>query len=64
MGRGFKVPKKSDGEQWAKVRALWNAGFRFFNHSRWREMESFPERLRDVPDFIHRNQDHPFRVKD
>ena len=31
MGRAFKVPKKSDAEQWAKVEALWNAGYRFHN---------------------------------
>lgn len=63
MGRGFKVPRKADKEQWAKVRALWMAGFRFPNHTRWREAEPFPERLRDVEDFIRRNPDHPFRVE-
>lgn len=62
MGRAFKVPKKSDSEQWAKVRALWFAGFRFVNHTRWQEAEAFPERLRDVEDFIRRNPQHPFRV--
>lgn len=62
MGRAFKVPRKSDVEQWAKVRALWNAGFRFINHTRWRDIEAMPERLRDVEDFIRRNPLHPFRV--
>jgi hypothetical protein len=62
MGRAFKVPKKSDDEQWAKVRALWEAGFRFMNHTRWREAEAFPERLRDVEEFIRRNPKHLFRV--
>ena len=62
MGRAFKVPKKSDSEQWAKVRALWFAGFRFVNHTRWRDAEAFPERLREVEDFIRRNPHHPFRV--
>ena len=64
MGRGFKVPRKSDDEQWAKVRALWNAGFRFINHTGWREVEPFPERLREVKDFIRSNPDHPFRLRD
>ena len=63
MGRAFKVPKKSDKEQWAKVEALWRAGFRFVNHDRWQKAEPFPERLREVDDFIQRNPDHPFRVK-
>jgi hypothetical protein len=63
MGRAFRVPKKSDKEQWAKVIALWMAGFRFINHRRWREVEPFPERLRDVEDFVSRNPNHPFRVE-
>lgn len=62
MGRAFKVPKKSDSEQWAKVRALWFAGFRFLNHTRRQEAEPFPERLREVDDFVRRNTQHPFRV--
>ncbi|MFC4255351.1 hypothetical protein GRI97_07935 [Altererythrobacter xixiisoli] len=62
MGRAFKVPRKSDVEQWAKVQALWNAGFRFINHTRWRDVEAMPERLRDVEDFIRRNSEHPFRI--
>ncbi|MEG3182045.1 hypothetical protein [Sphingomonas sp. LT1P40] len=62
MGRAFKVPKRSDNEQWAKVRALWFAGFRFVNHTRWQEAEPFPERLREVDEFIRRNPKHPFRV--
>ena len=56
MGRAFKVPKKSDSEQWAKIRALWFAGFRFVNHTRWQEVEAFPERLQDVEDFIRRQE--------
>jgi hypothetical protein len=63
MGRAFKVPRKSDEEQWAKVEALWNAGFRFISHSRWVEAEAFPERLRDVEDFLRQNPRHPFRVQ-
>lgn len=62
MGRAFKVPKRSDNEQWAKVRSLWFAGFRFVNHTRWQEAEPFPERLREVDGFVRRNPQHPFRV--
>lgn len=64
MGRAFKVPKKADAEQWAKVRALWQAGFRFFNSpSAKGTYDSFPERLREVEDFVRRNPEHPFRIK-
>ncbi len=61
MGRGFKVPKQSDRGQWAKVEALWQAGYRFINHTGWREVPAYPERLREVDDFIRDNPDHPFR---
>ena len=64
MGRAFKVPRKADTEQWAKVRALWVAGFRFFNsHGSKGTYDPFPERLREVEDFVRRNPRHPFRVK-
>jgi hypothetical protein len=61
MGRAFKVPKKTDAEQWQKVEALWNAGFRFWAYPS-PEVEPLPERLRDVPDFIGRNPNHPLRL--
>ncbi len=48
--------------EWAKVRALWVAGFRFVSHTRWREAEPFPSHLRDVEEFARRNPNHPFRV--
>lgn len=64
MGRAFKVPKKADSEQWEKVRALWEAGFRFFNSPTLKgTYDSFPERLREVEDFVRRNPEHPFRIK-
>lgn len=64
MGRAFKVPKKADGEQWAKVAALWQAGFRFFNSPTLRgTYDPFPERLREVEAFVRRNPDHPLRIK-
>ena len=63
MGRAFKAPKKSDKEQWQKVERLWNAGFRFFPNTGWRDVEPYPERLRDVDEFVRQNQNHPFRVQ-
>lgn len=62
MGRAFKVPKKTDGEQWAKVRALWLAGYRFMNHTGWRDVGPYPERLKEVDSFIAANPNHPFRL--
>lgn len=63
MGRSFKVPKRSDTEQWRKVEALWKAGFRFHSYRSRPEAEALPGRLREVEDFIRRNPHHPFRVK-
>lgn len=62
MGRSFKAPKKSDAEQWEKVRALWSAGFRFSSYRSHPDAEPLPEQLREVDDFIRRNPDHPLRV--
>ncbi|UAB78440.1 hypothetical protein INR77_01475 [Erythrobacter sp. SCSIO 43205] len=62
MGRAFKAPKKSNSEQWKKVERLWRAGFRFFPNTGWRDVEPYPERLREVEGFIRQNPKHPFRV--
>ena len=62
MGRSFKAPKKTDAEQWAKVKALWSAGFRFGSYRSHPEAEPLPERLREVEDFIRRNPEHPMRI--
>jgi hypothetical protein len=64
MGRSFKTPKKSDAEQWDKVRALWEAGFRFWSYRSAPDAEPLPKRLRDVDAFIRRNPTHPFRLQD
>jgi len=63
MGRSFKAPKKTDAEQWEKVRRLWTAGFRFFSYRSHPDAEPLPERLSEVDDFIARNPCHPFRVR-
>lgn len=63
MGRSFKAPKKSDREQWEKIRRLWEAGFRFHSYRSDPEAEPLPKRLRDVDDFIARNPQHPFRIR-
>jgi predicted amidophosphoribosyltransferase len=62
MGRTFKAPRKTDAEQWQKVRALWENGFRFFSYRSHPHAEPLPERLKEVADFVRRNPDHPARV--
>ena len=62
MGRSFKAPKRSDTEQWEKVQALWDAGFRFWSYRSHPEAEPLPERLREVEAFVARNPTHPLRV--
>ena len=62
MGRSFKAPKRSDTGQWEKVRALLNAGFRFWSYRSHPEAEPLPERLREVEAFVARNPTHPLRV--
>jgi len=63
MGRTFKAPRRSDVEQWRKVEALWNAGFRFHSYRSHPGAEPLPDRLREVEDFIRRNPVHPLRLK-
>ena len=61
MGRSFKAPPTNDAEQWAKVQALYNAGFRFFSY-RSTSGPPLPARLADVEAFIQDNPAHPLRV--
>jgi len=61
MGRSFKAPPAKDTEQWAKVQALYNAGFRFFSY-RSASDPPLPERLSEVEAFIRDNPAHPLRV--
>ena len=61
MGRSFKAPAARDKEQWTKVQALHQAGFRFFSY-RSHDCPPLPSRLADVEDFIRDNPRHPFRV--
>ena len=61
MGRSFKAPPTKDAEQWAKVRALYDAGFRFFSY-RSVDAPPLPTKLADVESFVRDNPDHPLRV--
>ena len=61
MGRSFRAPPASDTEQWAKVRALYDAGFRFSSY-RGQACTPLPARLSDVAKFIAANQKQPMRV--
>ena len=61
MGRSFKAPPARDTEQWAKVHALYNAGFRFFSYRSY-ECAPLPARLSEVEAFVRDNPDHPLRV--
>ena len=61
MGRSFHAPKRSDKEQWEKVRRLHQAGFRFFSY-RSVSGPALPTRLADVDAFIADNPSHPLRI--
>ena len=61
MGRSFKAPPAKDTEQWAKVQALYNAGFRFFSY-RSVAGPPLPATLSEVEAFIRDNPAHPLRV--
>jgi hypothetical protein len=61
MGRSFKAPPAKDTEQWAKVQALYAAGFRFFSY-RSAEGPPLPDRLSEVEEFVRNNPAHPLRI--
>jgi hypothetical protein len=61
MGRSFKAPAARDTEQWLKVQALHEAGFRFFSYRSY-DCPPLPARLSEVEEFIRSNPGHPFRV--
>jgi hypothetical protein len=61
MGRSFKAPPAKDLDQWAKVQALFAAGFRFFSY-RGTSAPSLPAKLTDVEAFIRDNPEHPLLV--
>lgn len=51
-----------DREQWAKVQALYEAGFRFFSY-RSTDAPPLPARFRDVEAFVCGNPEHPMRIR-
>jgi ribosomal protein L34E len=55
MGLDFKAPKKTDLEQWQKVRRLYAAGFTFASCGCGGPGER-PRRLRELPEFLRRQQ--------
>jgi hypothetical protein len=61
MGRSFKAPASRNREQWAKVQALYQAGFRFSSY-RSADGPPLPAKLSQVEAFIRDNPDHPLRV--
>lgn len=61
MGRSFKAPAARDIKQWTKVKALYDAGFRFFSY-RGFDCLPLPMRLADVDAFIRDNLENPFRL--
>ena len=61
MGRSFKAPPARNLEQWAKVQALYNAGFRFSSY-RSKDAPPLPSKLSEVEAFIRDNPAHPLRV--
>jgi hypothetical protein len=61
MGRTFKAPPSRNLEQWSKVRALYEAGFRFFSY-RSVDCPPLPAKLSQVEAFIRDNPDHPLRI--
>ena len=63
MGRSFKAPKKTDKQQWEKVRLLYAAGYRFFGNGS-HNGDKLPDKLSDLEQFIKNNKKHPLRVSD
>lgn len=63
MGWSFHAPTKGDTEQWKKIQILFAEGFRFFGTGDTTR-EPLPRTLKDVPDFLERNQKHRLRVAD
>ena len=64
MGRSFKAPRKTEIRQWKKVQRLWLAGYRFHPNTNRQGVPAFPNKLRDVDDWIEQNPRHPFRLRE
>jgi len=60
MGRAFRVPPRSDAEQWLKVQALYALGFRFSAYGSGDRQ--LPDRLADVEPFVRLNPHHYCRT--
>jgi len=64
MGRAFKAPRKTETRQWEKVKRLWSAGYRFQPNTRRQDVPAFPNKLRDLENWIRQNPRHPFRLRE
>ena len=62
MGRSFKAPRRTEPRQWEKVQRLWSEGYRFQTNTRRQHVPAFPNKLRDVDEWIKKNPRHPFRL--
>lgn len=61
LGRHFKPPKKSDTEQWNKVKFLFEHGFRFQKirtGSSHHETVPYPKTLNEAREFVIKYKDH------
>jgi hypothetical protein len=61
MGRSFRAPKQTNGEQWLKVQTLYALGFRFVGNGNY-EGERLPRTLRQVAESVARNPQHRLRL--
>lgn len=59
MGRSFRPPRKSDTQQWKKVKLLYAYGFRFVGSG---STPALPDRFQDVERFVAENPNHALRI--
>ncbi len=64
FGRHFKPPKKTDKKQWAKIKFLFENGFRFQKiriNSNHNESVPYPKTLKEAKEFVIKYKD--FAIK-
>jgi len=65
FGRHFKAPKKTDKKQWAKIRFLFEHGFRFQkirigSVQTHHDTVAYPETLEQAKEFVVKYKDYAF----